>query len=154
MKNIISFLAIVFLFICTYLCVNTNDRFYNYFSSFSSATFCYVYAEDTSSRDYDKIIASGGYNLAYFSSSETKRSEKVKYFEVRFKGDENVISKIALDLRISYKFTERVGEVSVAYGYSPFFDKCCQVGNLKINFQIAVRGSQITIGYPMIYTSF
>ena len=154
MKKLASILSIILFFICTYLCVNTKDRFYNYFSNFSSATFCYVYAEDFSSKDYDKIIASGVYNLAYFSRLETKRSGRVKYFEVRFKGDENVISKIALDLRISYKFTERVGEISVIYGYSPFFDKCCQVDNQKINFQIAVRGSQITIGYPMIYTSF
>lgn len=154
MKKLASILSIILFFICTYLCVNTKDRFYNYFSNFSSATFCYVYAEDFSSKDYDKIIASGGYKLAYFSKLETKKSGKVKYFEVRFNGDRNVINNIILDLGINPKFSEKVGEISVTYGYSPYFNKCCQVANQKINFQIAVRGSQITIGYPMIYTSF
>ena len=155
MKKFILFLLSILLLSFTYIKLQNEDFFYDYFKTFDEVEFCYVYKssekEDTASNEY--VLSSGGYDFLYFFDSSSIDFSP-DYYEVNFKGDEQTIKKILKDLNILVYNSENVEKRFIIYGYSSNFRKYCLVNNRKINFQIVLLNNKIMVGYPMIYSGF
>lgn len=152
MKKLAFVLSLVLIIFCTYLSLLSKNNFYDYFCSVQGVEFCFVVKESVSSKNYVKVLTSGGYDFIY--ASHNLPSEDILYYEARFCGKENEILEIFSDLNINFLFRERVDDIDILYGYSPFFKMSCNVAGKKVNFQIAVKEEKITVGYPMIYSGY
>ncbi len=143
------------IFLILYVAKTSNiDRFYNYFSTYKNATFCYVtrLTEETFS---PKVVRVSNCQFVYFDTQ--KKSVKLSdvfYKQMTIDSDSLDNKKVFQDLRIHIIKCENVNGIDIIYGYSPSFSEAVSVGGQKINFQFALSNNKVTIGCPIIFGSY
>lgn len=162
MKKAVNFLIFVpTLFFCI---IHTNNyNFYDKFKNYNNATFCYVY----SSNEIDfknqcliqvftsfKTIKNAEKTFLYFNKIKNNFFAKPDYMQVCFSGDFLEVKNIIKTLNLKKVFSENFENYFVYYGFSSSWSKYKLLKNKKVNFQIVLNKNNITIGYPMIYSSY
>ena len=153
MKKFLIVFCLLFFIFCTYLNLN-NDKFYQYFKNFNVSSFCYIVDSQCldNNNSLNQVVSTAGYDFLYFNSINS--NIKAKYKQVEMVYSKGVIKKIIEDLNLRIVFEEDVIQLHIIYAYSPFFDKFVLVKNNRVNFQFALSTDKLTIGYPLIYTSY
>ncbi len=157
-KNSLLFILIILVFV---LFNNlNNDNFYNYFKNYENVEFCYVLGRSIENEKIQnnvlvsKIVKNGAKNQLYFKKLNNKIHIQADYKQVSFKLSAMQINKILSDFNIKIVLKECIENKVCLYGYSSMFKNFCMLGNKKINFHFVYSNNQITIGCPLIYSSF
>jgi hypothetical protein len=132
--------------------------------TFNNVEFCYVVDNIKNKEVYSTMqgnfsdcsfIKNGTKTLIRFKNSRKKFDFcAIEYFQACFDGDFNTLINICFELNIKKIFDENIENKKVVYGYTNVFKKYKMYKNKKINFQLVLRGQEIIVGYPMIYSSF
>jgi len=107
-----------------------------------------------------KIICNGSKQFIYFKTknefSNLNKIAKlnVQYYQVSVNCDYNYVNKLIKKLNAKVIFCEEVNSVKVMYLFSNNFKEYKVVNNKKVNFQLAYKNNNLTVGYPLIYGSF
>ena len=148
------------LLLCTYQKKIQGDDFYEFFKTFKNAEFCYIldkYDYECDKSKFNamctKIVKNGAKNQLYFKNINNLNI-KTNYKQVSFNANENQLKNIFLSLNLRVAFKEVVEDLSVIYGYSPFYKNFKIIENYKVNFQIVISQECVFVGHPMIYVGF
>ena len=142
--------------ITSFLCCNLQKRdvFYDYFADFCNVEFCYITNCDDAFTS-NRIVQTNNCQFVYFDKNAGNvNMNKVLYKQVSF--DKKSFNKLKFfnDFNIYEIKSEFVDDIAIIYGYSPSFKDVIYVSENKINFQIAIDGNIVTIGYPMIFGAY
>lgn len=163
MKKFLS-LCIVFLILLGCYFNSKKTDFYFAFKYLKNCSFSYV----LNSTDYIKLskntknlligsksLKNGTKTMVYYNGClDDDFFNCVEYSQVCFNGNEKDVKKILKSFNIKIVKSEEFEDKKILYGYSAFWCNYKILGNNKINFQFVISFEKITIGHPLVYTSF
>lgn len=128
------------------------------FSSELDARYCFYTSNANIDVDEVDVVKNGD---MYFVSCKSNFAQNVKQQldsidgeSISFQGTKNDALKFLSQFDYEIVFTEMVEDIFIIYAYCPKITNCVYVNNQKINIELAVNKSNITIGTPLIIGSY
>lgn len=141
---------------CIVLLPNKNPVFS--FSSELDANYCFYTNNANISVDGASVVKNGD---MFFVSCKSNVAQNVKQQldnidgeSISFQGTKNDALKFLSQFNYEIVFSEMVEDIFIIYAYCPTIANCVYVNNQKINIELAVNKSNITIGTPLIIGSY
>ena len=73
---------------------------------------------------------------------------------VKFYGNDNDFEKLIKKYNLSIVLQEKFDNFNIVYGYNKILGDAVEINGKKVNVQIAKRGNEINVGFPLIMGSY
>lgn len=104
------------------------------------------------------IVKNGNVNFIKCSGENAKKVKSqlinLDGESVTFQGTKNDALKFIHQFNYEIVYSEMVGKIFTLYAYSPQISNCVYVNNQKVNLEVAVTNSTVTVGTPVILGSY
>lgn len=142
MKRLIIFFLVVVCFVVAIENNRTNFSFYNYFKNYEIITYTNEHVNETSIKN----------GAMYMTPNCSDVSTKIlgESFVISADQFDNIFSK----LNCKAVKTETFNDFLIIYAYTPFNRNGVYIENEKINVQIVIKNTNMTVGWPLILGSF
>lgn len=128
------------------------------FSSELDANYCFYTSNACIDAKEVNVVKNGD---MYFVSCESNIAKKIKQQldsvdgeSISFQGTKNDALNFLSQFDYEIVFSEVVEDIFIIYAYCPKITNYVYVNNQKINIELAVNKSNITIGTPLIIGSY
>ena len=151
-------LAIFLLISFCLICVPTQSPVFDFLNNENITYFYYVSAKDLKLKNA-VVITCGEQSIVECKPNQAKSIKnqlgQILGESIRIKNcDKNVIDKILDDYNDMAVYKEDIEGYRFIYCYDKTLSNSVFLKNQKVNIQIAISGSEVNIGYPLILNGF
>lgn len=96
----------------------------------------------------------GGGVCVYENNEKPLLDRTNGYTRLDVDGGETEANRGVKDLSAKILWSEKVGDITIMYCYSPFLPKYETVHDKKVNVMVAISGGKVSFGYPLLKGSY
>ena len=95
------------------------------------------------------------FNFCSLETAKERLEDLKKNMEgLQFYFEEVSLQEVASALKFEVVMLDKLENMTVYCGYTPYYQDCVYLNNKKINVQIAEQNGKIVAGFPMILTGY
>ncbi len=159
MKKFLSFLIFLLLPL-GFLINNSTYNFYNVFYANNVSSYCYIYNKNDVNinlvnKQATKYVKNGTKMFVTFKNKTfLQNAKEPSYKQVTITYNAKNLLKSLNKIKAKFVKSENYENKKILFYYTPVWHDYKILGQNKVNIQIVINNSIVTIGYPMVYGSF
>lgn len=147
-------LVFIFLAICLSLTSLKNESVDFLLNDFRVENVCFVTAENVESEEVEPVMCGNKYFNYCTVDVAKKLINEIDYDAIQLYLNTESFENLKKTLKYQNVKMEKIDNLCIFYGYTPFYQDCVYIDNKKVNVQFVLNDNNLVVGFPMILTGY